>query len=285
MHKTTSEKALNQDLFPMKLYHKAKKLGVWNPADIDFSKDIEDWKKLTSTEKDLILRLTAMFQAGEESVTENILPLISAIASEKKLEDEMYLTTFLFEEAKHTEFFRRYLDEVAECKIDLTIYHDENYKEIFYDLLPATMNKLYTDKSSKSLLDASLTYNMIVEGVLAETGYHAYFSMLQRNNIMPGLREGIGLLKRDESRHIAYGVYLISNIVNKDRSLLNHFEERMNILLLVAINIINNIFTNYNIMPFDLKVDDFVDFAMNQYAKRLEKIEKASTGILAEEYE
>jgi ribonucleoside-diphosphate reductase beta chain len=41
-----------------------------------------------------------------------------------------------------------------------------------------------------------VTYNMVVEGVLAETGYHAFFTMLERNGLMPGLRRGSRSLNR-----------------------------------------------------------------------------------------
>ena len=32
-----------------------------------------------------------------------------------------------------------------------------------------------------------MTYNMIVEGVLAETGYQGYFTALERRGLMPGM--------------------------------------------------------------------------------------------------
>ena len=32
---------------PMRLYEKAKRLGVWNPADIDLTQDKLDWQRLT----------------------------------------------------------------------------------------------------------------------------------------------------------------------------------------------------------------------------------------------
>ena len=87
-------------------------------------------------------------------------------------------------------------------------------------------------------LKASVTYNMIVEGVLAETGYQSYFDILQTNNLMPGLRQGIELLKRDESRHIAYGIYLISRLVSQDQSLWSVIESRMNELLPLALGVV-----------------------------------------------
>lgn len=280
LYKTTSGTGLNKESFPFKLYQKAKKFGVWNPEEIDFTKDKSDWIKLNEKEKDVILRLTAMFQAGEESVTEHILPLISVIAKRKELEDEMYLTTFLFEEAKHTEFFRKFLDDVTESKFDLTKYHTENYRTLFYEELPNAMNNLLTDDSDEALVNASTTYNMIVEGILAETGYHAYFTMLKRNGIMEGMQNGITLLKRDESRHIAYGVYLLAKSIKNDPSLFEKIEERMNSLFPIAMGIISEIFESYEEMPFGLKMEDFTDFALDQFNKRFEKLGRAKSGII-----
>jgi ribonucleoside-diphosphate reductase beta chain len=109
----TTTRGLDRDLLPMRLFEKAKRLGIWNPTDIDLEKDANDWLNLKDDEKDLILRLLAMFVAGEEAVTLDLLPLIQVIAQEGRIEEEMFLTSFLFEEAKHTDFFRRFLDEVA----------------------------------------------------------------------------------------------------------------------------------------------------------------------------
>ncbi len=44
---------------------------------------------------------------------------------------------------------------------------------------------------------------------------------------MPGLQQGIQYIKRDESRHIAYGVFLISRLVAADKSLWPVVEDRM----------------------------------------------------------
>ena len=156
----------------MKLYEKAKKLGIWNPSDLDFSHDILDWQTLTAEEQDLLLRLTALFQAGEEAVTLDLLPLIQVIAEEGRLEEEMYLTTFLFEEAKHTDFFTRMLAEVTGSDFDLSHYHSESYRTIFYEALPPTLLALKTDTSPAAQVKASTVYNLLVEGMLAETGYH-----------------------------------------------------------------------------------------------------------------
>jgi ribonucleoside-diphosphate reductase beta chain len=278
----TTTRGLNRELPPMRLYEKAKRLGIWNPSDIDLSKDKADWSTLKADEKDLILRLLAMFVAGEEAVTLDLLPLIQVIAKEGRVEEEMFLTTFLFEEAKHTDFFRRFLDEVSVAADDLTRYHTDNYHYIFYDALPAALSTLETDSSPSALICASVTYNMVVEGVLAETGYHAFFTMLERNDLMPGLRKGISLLKQDESRHIAYGVYLLSRLVAEHPDEWDTLDTQMNSLLPSAIGVIGDAFAAYDVIPFGLVEDDFVNYAMSQFTKRFERLEKAKGATLDE---
>lgn len=278
----TTTRGLDRDLPPMRLYEKAKKLGIWNPSDIDLSKDRRDWAKFTAEEKDLCLLLLSMFVAGEEAVTLDLLPLIQAIAQEGRIEEEMYLTTFLFEEAKHTDFFRRFMDEVAEAGMDLTHYHGDNYRQLFYESLPDALNALRSDPSPASQIRASVTYNMIVEGVLAETGYQAFFTMLERNDLLPGLRRGISLLKQDESRHIAYGVYLLSRLMAEHPDEWDNLQMQMNTLLPSAIGVIGDAFARYDVVPFGLVEEDFVNYAMGQFSKRFERLEKARGASLDE---
>ncbi len=278
----TTTRGLNRELPPMRLYEKAKKLGIWNPSDIDFTKDKQDWAGFTDEEKDLCLLLLSMFVAGEEAVTLDLLPLIQAIAQEGRIEEEMFLTTFLFEEAKHTDFFRRFMDEVAEAGVDLSRYHGDNYRQLFYESLPDALNALRSDPSPASQIRASVTYNMVVEGVLAETGYQAFFTMLERNDLCPGLRKGIGLLKQDESRHIAYGVYLLSRLMSEHPNEWDNLQMQMNILLPSAIGVIGDAFARYEVVPFGLKEEDFVNYAMSQFSKRFERLEKAKGASLDE---
>lgn len=298
----TTTSGLNRDLLPMRLYEKAKRLGIWNPSDLDLSKDKADWATLKDDERDLILRLLAMFMAGEEAVTLDLLPLIRVIAREGRIEEEMFLTTFLFEEAKHTDFFRRFIDEIAlppfpegdreashnetngglGVRSDLSHYHTDNYRAIFYEALPAALSTLEVDSSPSAQLCASVTYNMVVEGVLAETGYYAFFTTLERRDLMPGLRKGISLLKQDESRHIAYGLYLLSRLVAEHPEEWEALDTQMNKLLPFAIGVIGDAFACYDVVPFGLVEDDFVSYAMSQFTKRFERLEKARGASLEE---
>lgn len=269
----------------MRLYEKAKRLGVWNPSEINLTQDVLDWEWLKPDERDLLLRLIALFQAGEEAVTLDLLPLVMVMAQEGRLEEEMFLTTFLWEEAKHTDFFNRFITDVAHASYDLNRYHTANYRTIFYEALPRAMRRLLTDPSPAAQAEASVTYNMIVEGVLAETGYHAFLTTLERQGLMPGLRKGIGLLKQDEARHIAYGIFLLSRLIVADKTVWQAIQAKMNELLMPAIGIIGDAFAAYDSVPFGLVLNDFVNYATVQFQKRIERLERAREQTLEQVYQ
>lgn len=281
--RSTAAGGLNFELFPMKLWQKAKELGIWDPRAVDFARDREDWAGFSDPEREVLLHLSSMFLGGEESVTLDLLPLIATIARQDRLEEEMYLTSFLWEEAKHVEAFRRFLDEVACESKDLSRFHGPSYRMLFHQELPQAMSRLWDDDSPIALAEASVTYNLIVEGVLAETGYEAYFSMLEANDMLPGMRTIVGKLKQDESRHLAFGVYLLSRLVAEHGDpVWEAIEARMNMLLPIALGMIQEIFEAYETLPFGLEIETFVGFATQQFQKRYARVEKARKQTLEE---
>jgi len=283
----TIHRGLDRASLPMGLWEKAKRLGIWNPADIDFSKDKEDFARMSDEGRDLFLRAAANFVAGEEAVTLDLLPLINVIASEGRLEEEMFLTSFLWEEAKHVDFFSRFLSEVTNNSGGLEQLCGPAYRELFYDKLPANLHALKVVTSPKAQVRASATYNMVVEGMLAETGYHIFFTVMDRENILPGFREGIFNLKRDESRHIAYGVHLLSRLLAEDPHLVETFDSTMTELFPMAYAVIQEIFAAYgDSVPFGLDPNEFLGYAASQYEKRYRRIMRAhQDGAMTEDVE
>jgi len=268
----------------MRLWQKAKRLGTWDPQGLDLTRDVEDWARFTPVETEFILRTVALFQAGEEAVTLDLLPLIETIAAEGRIEEEMYLTSFLWEEAKHVEFFRRWLDDVAAARGDLWRYVTPSYERLFVDELPAAMGALRTDRSVTTQIRASTTYNMIIEGVLAETGYHGFRQSLQQTGQLPGLLEGITLIARDESRHIRYGVYLLNRLIASTPDGWDVMNARMNELLGPAMGVVSEFWDHFDPDngPFGLGMQAFLDVASNLFDRRMRVLERDRGKSLAE---
>jgi ribonucleoside-diphosphate reductase beta chain len=276
-HRSTGRRGLDFNSLPMKLWKKSKKLGIWDPEAIDLTQDQKDWHALSPLDQEATLQLTTLFLGGEEAVTLDLLPLVQVIADQGRLEEEMFLTAFLREEAKHVEAFRRWIDEVpGEQHVDLQTFYTPSYQKVFLEELPQAMQRLEHDASPEAIARASVTYNMIVEGTLAETGYFVYLTVMEELDLMPGLREMIAHLIRDESRHIAYGVHLLTRLVEENgEPMWEVIEDRMSELLLPSLRIINEILSNYEETPFGLDPSVYLSYAVNQFQKRLNRIRKA----------
>jgi ribonucleoside-diphosphate reductase beta chain len=194
------------------------------------------------------------------------------------IEDEFFLTTQIFEEAKHMEFFDRWFDEVVGGEVDLASYLGESYDTIFYQALPEALNRLLIDHSALAQVEASVVYHMIIEGVLAETGYHGFYQALKGRGLLPGLVQGIELVQRDEARHIAFGVYFLQRHVRANPALWQTIEERMTELLPAALDIVGDVFIPYgDTIPFDLDVSEMVQYASEQFTQRIQAVERAKT--------
>ncbi|GFG63705.1 R2-like ligand binding oxidase [Mycobacterium kubicae] len=267
---------LNWNSLPMKLFAGGN-AKFWDPADIDFSRDRADWESLTDVERDYATRLCAQFIAGEEAVTEDIQPFMAAMRAEGRLGDEMYLTQFAFEEAKHTQVFRMWLDAVGMTD-DLHGYLEElpAYRQMFYDVLPDSLEALASDPSPAAQVRASVTYNHIVEGMLALTGYYAWHKICIDRGILPGMQQLVRHISDDERRHMAWGTFTCRRHVAADDANWTVFETRMNELIPLALQLTEDGFALYgDPMPFDLSKDEFMQYSADKGMRRFGTISSA----------
>lgn len=267
---------LNWDSLPLKLFAGGN-AKFWNPADIDFTRDRADWDELSDEERDYATRLCAQFIAGEEAVTEDIQPFMAAMRAEGRLGDEMYLTQFAFEEAKHVQGFRLWLDAVG-ITDDLHGYFEPipTYAEIFYQELPDCLNALTYDASPAAQVRASVTYNHIVEGMLALTGYYAWNKICVERRILPGMQELIGRIGDDERRHMAWGTFTCRRHVAADDANWGVFEERMNQLIPMALRLTEEGLTLYDGQPpFGLSPQEMLQYSTDKGMRRFGTISSA----------
>jgi ribonucleoside-diphosphate reductase beta chain len=233
VHRYRSTRGLNYDSVPWKLWEKSKKL-FWDPADLDFSQDATDWQGMSDDERLLVALSARGFMVGEEAVTLDIVPLLRCMSDLGRLEDTMYLSMFAMEEAKHTDMFRRWFDAVGLDPASLDDIVRERQAALgqadrpglFDGALTRVMRRLDTDQSPKAILDATLIYNQLVEGVAAIAGYKRWELVFRKLGKLPGLEAGIKLTQRDERRHIAYGTYLGRQIIAENPELWEWVEQR-----------------------------------------------------------
>lgn len=209
----------------------------WDPyTDIPDELLDQDRQRLIASEQteqafDGLRRTLALFGAGEESVTEDLTPLLVVTDDVNK---QLFLTSQLYEEAKHTQFFDRYWRDVInpvarERGFEATDPTDQRYfNEEYVALFEKTeqaMRRLLTEDSPTNRAQAYCHYHLIVESVLAQTGYYGIQSSysptgadLQANDPvhLEGLIEGITRIRSDEGRHVGFGMYEVQRLIAEE---------------------------------------------------------------------
>jgi ribonucleoside-diphosphate reductase beta chain len=266
--------ALNFDNLPLKELRRGRELQ-WDPHAIDFTKDATDWLALNDEERELILGQVFGFLIGERAVAHDLAPLQTALRVERgHMDEEMYITQQLYEESTHVEFFQRWLDETLPGTLGVEVpYPKGKPAEMLTVHLRIAMEALYEDKSPEAQMRAVVAYHQIIEGVYAEFGYEVFYAAMDPTGILPGLREGVRNIQKDESRHIAFGTYLAQRIIRDHPQTRAVFEEEMDRFLPVSYEISENFKANFKSpLPFGIDSSGFDAKIENFHRRRRESV-------------
>jgi ribonucleotide reductase beta subunit family protein with ferritin-like domain len=194
--------------------------GNWRATEIDFSVDREHWQhSFDDIDRRGALWTYSLFFHGEDSVTDNLSPFIDAAPRE---EQKYFLATQQADEARHAVMFARFMREVVGTGHDLASSLAATQPKLtwgfikVFERLDRMADELRRDRSRPKLAQATTLYHLVIEASLAQPGQHFIDEGLTRRELLPGLREGVANVARDEQRHIAFGVKLIADLVRED---------------------------------------------------------------------
>jgi ribonucleoside-diphosphate reductase beta chain len=210
----------------------------WSVEDLDFSQDARDWERIDDDQRRGLLGVTVRFLAGEQNVTNELVPMLAAAQALRRFDWTVYLSTFLMEEAKHAEFFMRWHDnvvgvlepeEVAQHFLvrGKTVDPSGRFevRDVLHEALPYYGRRLLEstlggDKAEieRAFVAFSAAYNAFVEGVLTMPSYEIVIDTTTAWNAFPTLRQGFRLILMDEGRHITFGTYACKVLIEKDPS-------------------------------------------------------------------
>ncbi|MFQ3319143.1 MAG: ribonucleoside-diphosphate reductase beta chain [Natronomonas sp.] len=287
---------------PFEWYRAAKEHGIWDPESFDLEQDKRDWEeKFDEAEKKQFMKICSLFYEGEESVTKTLAPYPIAVEALEDpnfdpLQEEMYLTTQLWEETKHTDFFSRYFDEVFDTQDtdygdfggdnfwnpELQAYLIDDLEHVSGELRDAAgraetaareggdIEAAQRDLRYK-LGDAVMHYMGMVEAQLAETGYSALNQMLGNKDGMPAFQAAMTKIQKDEARHINNGRWLMKKLAQEDPDIVpevyephvRHFEEELSGPTIQNLYVPN---------PLDIDMQLLVDESLNYMQSHFEII-------------
>jgi ribonucleoside-diphosphate reductase beta chain len=210
----------------------------WRVEDLDFTQDAEDWERIDEEQRRGLLGVTVRFLAGEQNVTNELVPMLAAAHALNRFDWTTYLSTFLMEEAKHAEFFMRWHEqvvgvlepeEVAQHFLvrGKTVDPSGRFevRDVLHEALPYYGRQLLErtlegDEAEieRAFVAFSAAYNAFVEGVLTMPSYEIVIDTTESWDAFPTLRQGFRLILMDEGRHITFGTYACRVLIEKDPS-------------------------------------------------------------------
>jgi ribonucleoside-diphosphate reductase beta chain len=214
----------------------------WASQTIDFTKDREDWARLSEDDKHNLSWNLSSFFVGEERVTTQFTGLVAAFESQS---EEAFLTTQQVDEARHAQHFNRFYEQVLgidgsferrleRAREDL----NEPFIELFDRHLVDACDRLMVDRGDREAkVDFVTIYHMVIEGMLALTGQFFLTDYCEKNDILPGFLEGFQNISRDEHRHVAYGTWYLQQAA-KDPGLKQRIQDKLAEIVPVAAGVL-----------------------------------------------
>ncbi|MPZ70861.1 MAG: sterol-binding protein [Actinobacteria bacterium] len=250
----------------------------WSATGLDFSTDAKHWDEmLTDRQREAALWNYAMFLIGEEAVARTLSPVLDAAPTH---EQKIFLTTQIVDEARHHVFFDRFMREVAGqgTDIDTTLSAVDGlvtwgFRQIF-DELDRVTDALRKKPNDRALLAQSVAlYHVVVEGMLAIPGQHFIQRYVEKMEILPAFSEGITNVSRDESRHVAFGIRFLGELVASSTECRSAAIEMFDRVLPWAVGV----FVPPNLDPsyaecFDFTLEEIYAFGLRSFETKLNRL-------------
>src|SRR5216110_1307996 len=195
----------------------------WAVSDLDFSLDRQDWLESSELDRKATLWSHRLFFNGEERVTSTLAPFVWASPTP---EIEVFLSTQMVDEARHTVFFEKWWREVCgtsakdmtELLVEIRPEANEGYNTLFYDRLPSAAQRLASNpRDFDAFVEGITLYHIVIEATIALTGQRFELEAMREQSLTDrGFYRGFTAIARDESRHVNFGIKVLQEAVRED---------------------------------------------------------------------
>ena len=202
-------------LFPImkpKLFDKYKQhVSVfWIPEEIDLSKDLKDWVKLTPNEQHFIKNVLAFFAGSDGIIQENI---AARFMNDVQLsEARQFYSVQLMMEAIHSETYSLLIDTYIEDKSE-KLHLFQAIQTIPCVKKKAEWAQNWIESTTEDFATRLVAFS-IVEGIFFSGSFCAIYWLKERG-LMPGLTTSNEFIARDEGLHTDFACALYEEIERK----------------------------------------------------------------------
>ena len=187
----------------------------WDPLAIDLTPDARAWLELPSERRGRLTTLLAGFCVGEGAVSETIAPFAGAARQATLVSQESLMAWVFFLQRRDEERHAMFFDRIAAEVLGLPGDTPADRRAAASELAPADLRDLFevrlpqvsadVEAGTTGLAEGISLYHMLLEGVVFDAGQHALLDDLA-DGALPGVREGIERVQRDERWHVGFGL-------------------------------------------------------------------------------
>jgi ribonucleotide reductase beta subunit family protein with ferritin-like domain len=184
--------------------------SFWRPEEVDLSRDLNDWAKLTDDERHFISMTLAFFAGSDGIVMENI--SLRFLNDVKVAEVRAFYSFQSAMESIHSEMY----SILIETYISNTEEKNKLFKAI--DNFPCISTKAKWAEKWIGDEDASFASRLVafacVEGIFFSSSFASIY-WIKKRGLMPGLTLSNEFISRDEALHTEFAILVYSKLNNK----------------------------------------------------------------------
>lgn len=184
--------------------------SFWRPEEVDLSRDLNDWAKLTDDERHFISMTLAFFAGSDGIVMENI--SLRFLNEVKNAEARSFYAFQSAMESIHSEMYSILIE---------TYIKDTAEKNKLFNAIanfPCISTKAKWAEKWIGDDDASFASRLVafacVEGIFFSSSFASIY-WIKKRGLMPGLTLSNEFISRDEALHTEFAILLYSKLHNK----------------------------------------------------------------------
>ncbi|XP_018796104.1 PREDICTED: ribonucleoside-diphosphate reductase subunit M2 [Bactrocera latifrons] len=238
------------------MYKKAE-ASFWTVEEVDLSKDMDDWARLTDNERHFISHVLAFFAASDGIVNENV---VERFCQEVQVTEARCFYGFqIAMENVHSEMYSILID---------TYIKDSKQRNCLFnaiETMPAVKRKADWALAWISSKSANFGERVIafaaVEGIFFSGSFASIF-WLKKRGLMPGLTFSNELISRDEGLHCDFACLMFQHLIQKPSN------ERIVEIISEAVKIEQEFLTDalpVNLIGMNCKLmSDYIEFVADR---------------------
>lgn len=242
------------------------------------AEDFSGWTDLSFEGRRLVGAIFRLFADGKSRVADSLSHIEEVAARRDLAVDAAPVATTARIHRAGAEFFKRSMALVDRSEADDSTFPDDistvsrEAARIFHGHVEELRQRLDEDASPTHLAASVALLNGAILGVLADTGYSALLTLIERQDILTALREPLETIRSVDRRCSELGHEYVIAMARAYPGIWPVIEEVLNRTYLASVGVVRDLQRRYDFFDVGLVPDEFVSMAIERFQTTFEAL-------------